>query len=46
MWKINIKMLIEKHVRMFTKSGGFYVQIICQMICTCVWNNLELVLVD
>ena len=45
-WKINIKMLIEKHVRMFLTSDDFFSQIICQIFCTCVWNNFELVLID
>ena len=45
-WKINIKMLIEKHVRMFLTSDDFFFQIICQIFCTCVWNNFELVLID
>ena len=45
-WKINIKMLIEKHVRMFLKSDKKKFQIICQIFCTCVWNNFELVLID
>ena len=46
-WKINIKMLIEKHVRMFlTSDDFFFFQIICQIFCTCVWNNFELVLID
>ena len=45
-WKINMKMLIEKHVRMFTTTDEFYFQIICQIFCTCVWNKLELVLID
>ena len=44
--KINIKMLIEKHVRMFLTSDDFFFQIICQIFCTCVWNNFELVLID
>ena len=46
-WKINIKMLIGKHVRMFLTSDDFdFFQIICQIFCTCVWNNFELVLID
>ena len=43
--KINIKMLIEKHVRMFLISDDFFFQIICQIFCTCVLNNFELVLI-
>ena len=45
-WKINIKILIEKHVRMFLTSGDSFFQIICQIFCTCVWDNFELVLID
>ena len=44
-WKIKIKVLIEKHVRMFFTSDFFF-QIICQEFCTCVWNYFELVLID
>ena len=45
-WKIDIKILIEKHVRMFLTSDAFFFQIICKIFCSCVWNNFELVLID
>ena len=41
-----IKMLIEKHVCMFTTSDAFHFQITCQIFCPCIWNNLKLVLID
>ena len=43
---MSIKLLSEKHVRMFTTSDDFFFQIICQILCNCVWNNLKLVLID
>ena len=45
-WKINIKKLIEKHVRIFMTSDDCFFQIMCQIFCTCVLTNFELVLID
>ena len=44
--KMSIKLFSEKHVRIFTTFDKFYFQITCQILCTCVWNNLKLFLID